>query len=381
MDRFNQFKTRLSRREFLRLGGVALLGAAVKPSQKLITKFDYDWLLTSHYADEFHAAISATAAAGLLNQTGLPQFTPYNQGRVCDEFIDARESPSFTAKRTTVFWKDSVIPITSIAVSEDKNSHNLIWYQVGNSGYVHSGSVQPVRTLLNEVSKDIPIDGALAEVTVPFTDARWSANLNDQVAYRFYFETTHWVTNLTQDPLGNYWYAIFDDKYKYTYFAPAQHLRLILPDELSQKSSFIPNSLKKIRVFLNDQVLIAYEQDRPVFFARVATGAVFSTGTYTTPTGNFLTFHKRPSRHMAAGDIASNGYDLPGVPWISYITKSGIALHGTYWHNNFGRPRSHGCINLTSQASKWIYLWTNPVVPANQQMVYEYTGTSVEVVE
>jgi len=50
---------------------------------------------------------------------------------------------------------------------------------------------------------------------------------------------------------------------------------------------------------------------------------------------------------MARGNLAANGYDLPGVPWNSYITEEGIAFHGTYWHNNFGKPRSHGCINLT----------------------------------
>jgi lipoprotein-anchoring transpeptidase ErfK/SrfK len=83
---------------------------------------------------------------------------------------------------------------------------------------------------------------------------------------------------------------------------------------------------------------------------------------------------------MAAGNLAYNGYDLPGVPWISYITESGISFHGTYWHNNFGRPRSHGCINLTPQDAKWIYRWTLPSVPAEEQEVIESTGTRVDVI-
>jgi lipoprotein-anchoring transpeptidase ErfK/SrfK len=118
-----------------------------------------------------------------------------------------------------------------------------------------------------------------------------------------------------------------------------------------------------------------------VFLSRVATGGIFRDGDFTTPAGTFITFHKRPSRHMAAGNLAAGGYDLPGVPWISYITKGGIALHGTYWHNNFGRPRSHGCINLSCQASKWIYLWTMPSVPPEEQMMYEDYGTAVDVLE
>ena len=84
---------------------------------------------------------------------------------------------------------------------------------------------------------------------------------------------------------------------------------------------------------------------------------------------------------MAAGDIASNGFDLPGVPWVLYITKSGISFHGTYWHNDYGRPRSHGCINLTPQAAKWLYRWTLPSVEPGKQFAYEYFGTKVLIFE
>jgi lipoprotein-anchoring transpeptidase ErfK/SrfK len=114
--------------------------------------------------------------------------------------------------------------------------------------------------------------------------------------------------------------------------------------------------------------------------AKAATGAKFSNGNFATPSGHHITAHKRPSRHMAAGNLAYNGYDLPGVPWISYITENGISLHGTYWHNNFGFPRSHGCINLAPKAAQWIYLWTLPVVPPNAQYVHKSFGTSVDII-
>jgi lipoprotein-anchoring transpeptidase ErfK/SrfK len=82
---------------------------------------------------------------------------------------------------------------------------------------------------------------------------------------------------------------------------------------------------------------------------------------------------------MAAGDLAASGFDLPGVPWVLYITKSGISFHGTYWHNDFGRPRSHGCINLTPQAAKWLYRWTLPTVAPGKELAYGYVGTRVEI--
>jgi L,D-transpeptidase catalytic domain len=222
----------------------------------------------------------------------------------------------------------------------------------------------------------------LAEVTVPYTDAREGAGLEFDPVYRFYYETTHWVINVAYDRVGEPWYILLDDKWDLLYYVLARHIRLVPNSELQPISPEIPMSLKRIEVHLEDQLVTAYEVNQPVFMARAATGGRFRDGNYSTKPGRYLTFHKRPSRHMAAGNLAANGYDLPGVPWICYITESGISFHGTYWHNNFGRPRSHGCINLTPQAARWLYLWTLPTVPADKQLVYQRgTGTAVDIYE
>lgn len=84
---------------------------------------------------------------------------------------------------------------------------------------------------------------------------------------------------------------------------------------------------------------------------------------------------------MAAGDIAASGFDLPGVPWVQYITKSGISFHGTFWHNDYGRPRSHGCINMTCSAAKWLYRWSAPNVAFNKEFSYGGVGTKVEIIK
>jgi lipoprotein-anchoring transpeptidase ErfK/SrfK len=184
----------------------------------------------------------------------------------------------------------------------------------------------------------------------------------------------------TFDDQGNPWYGVRDDKWDYMFYVPAPHLRIITRDEFRPISPNVLIENKRIEVHLPAQVMIAYEYDRPVFMARVATGAIFSNGDFSTPPGKYTTFHKRPSRHMARGNLAANGYDLPGVPWNSYITEEGIAIHGTYWHNNFGGPRSHGCINLTPQAARWVYLWTLPVVPYELESLYEDYGTTVDII-
>jgi lipoprotein-anchoring transpeptidase ErfK/SrfK len=182
------------------------------------------------------------------------------------------------------------------------------------------------------------------------------------------------------DAYGEPWYVVLDDKWEYTFYVPAIHLRILPGEEISPLSPHIPALFKRIEVHLPEQVLIAYEYDDPVYMARVATGGKFRDGNYETPTGRREIFRKRPSRHMARGNLAANGYDLPGVPWNSYITEDGIAIHGTYWHNNFGRPRSHGCINLSPTAAQWMYRWTMPVVPPDQSHVYEPGGTAVDVI-
>ncbi len=80
---------------------------------------------------------------------------------------------------------------------------------------------------------------------------------------------------------------------------------------------------------------------------------------------------------MAA--IDGNSFDLPGVPWVSYIYWTGVALHGTYWHNDYGTPRSGSCINLTPADAKWLYRWTLPIVPPGEDWVRAPEGTRVVV--
>jgi lipoprotein-anchoring transpeptidase ErfK/SrfK len=62
-----------------------------------------------------------------------------------------------------------------------------------------------------------------------------------------------------------------------------------------------------------------------------------------------------------------------------YITDGGISFHGTYWHNDYGVPHSHGCINMTPQSAKWLYRWTLPSVPPEKYVVHGHTGTKVEI--
>lgn len=100
-----------------------------------------------------------------------------------------------------------------------------------------------------------------------------------------------------------------------------------------------------IGINLTTQTLTAYEGNLAVF------STIVSTGTWRTPTvtGRFTIQSKYP-----AVDMSGPGYYLPGVPWTMFFYR-GYAIHGTYWHTNFGTPMSHGCVNLTTPDAQWVY--------------------------
>lgn len=110
-----------------------------------------------------------------------------------------------------------------------------------------------------------------------------------------------------------------------------------------------PVSGRWIDVDLGSQRLTAYQGNTVVF------SALISGGLPRTPTviGRFKVYTKLRSTRMRGP-----GYDLPGVPYTMYFYK-GYAIHGTYWHNNFGHPMSHGCVNMRTQDAAWLYNWAS----------------------
>jgi hypothetical protein len=89
---------------------------------------------------------------------------------------------------------------------------------------------------------------------------------------------------------------------------------------------------------------------------------------------------KRPSRHMRGFEDRADAYDLPGVPFCTYFTESGIAVHGAYWHNDFGHQRSHGCVNVLADDAQWVYRWSMPVADYDEALlIVDKGGTPVIV--
>lgn len=103
-----------------------------------------------------------------------------------------------------------------------------------------------------------------------------------------------------------------------------------------------------IDINLSNQSLTAFEGNTAVFNTLVSTGSTFPT-----PVGTYKILYRVPSQRMTGP-----GYDLPNVPWVMYFTNRGHAIHGAYWHNNFGQPMSHGCVNMRPSEAEWLYNFT-----------------------
>jgi L,D-transpeptidase catalytic domain len=141
---------------------------------------------------------------------------------------------------------------------------------------------------------------------------------------------------------------------------------------------------KWIDVNLVNQSLVAFEGDKAVYATMVSTGRrdrVNKEKNHETPPGSFRIREKHIASTMD-GDVASDGpYSIEDVPWIMYFNLS-YALHGAFWHNNFGHQQSHGCVNLAPNDAHALFGWTEPKLPEGWHGVWatdEHPGTRVIV--
>ncbi len=269
--------------------------------------------------------------------------------------------------RVLTYPRDTLVRVLAEVVSPHGPPRNPRWYRVPG-GFLHTAYTQRVAVRLNPVAVAIPPGGRVAEVTVPFTQS-WQ-RLPDgsrRPLYRLYYGSTHWVTGVKLGEHGEPLYEITDDLLKVPYEVYAPHLRLIPPEEVAPLSPDVPPGEKLLEVDLGTQETIAYEAGQEVRRMQISSGIPSDKPTDNgiptrTPSGRFRIFNKFPARHMGNGDLTSSleAYELPGVPWVSFFVKTGVAFHGTYWHDNFGMPMSHGCINMRNADALWVFRWSTP---------------------
>jgi hypothetical protein len=146
-------------------------------------------------------------------------------------------------------------------------------------------------------------------------------------------------------------------------------LRVALrPRELPR---FAVQNRRWIDVSVDNQMLVLWEGNRPVYATMVSTGrdgARDPRTTLSTPLGNFRILQKHITTSMDS-KAADSEFELRDVPWVMYF-KGGYALHGAYWHDDFGRMRSHGCVNLAPIDARYVFEWSSPAVPEHWHGAY-----------
>ncbi len=310
--------------------------------------------------------------------------------------IEVYPRPDATTSPVDYLFEDAVVPWYREVVGYHPYRINQRFVDIGR-GYVWAPYLQPVRNQPNEPLAELPTYGAQpgfwAEVTVPYVDIYQdnppprSPWLKDAARPRLYYSQIMWIDGIKTDEQGRVWYHVTEryGSYGDTFWALAEAFRPLTPDELAPITPEVHD--KRIVVDVTYQTAACYEGKTEVYFCRVSTGAKYDaygnpTDEWATPIGASPIWRKLVSVHMSGG-TTGGGYDLPGIGWSMLFVGEGVALHSTFWHNNFGVPMSHGCVNMRPEDAKWVFRWTQPVVPyePGDKTVGMPGGTVVEVRE
>jgi len=347
----------LSRRNFIKLFGVGLVSIGAHP------KLHFD--------------------------TGVV-FPDYEKlGRVCIiGKVEIKSAPYEGAQTVGALYEDAVVPWLRDVVAKEPNFNYFSqrWLETLD-GFIYAANIQPVRNIPNN-----PIDGLLptsmgegmwAEVTVPYADIdlvnapssnSWvRARIDQGLPLRVYFGQVYYIDQIKTSDDGSVYYRVNPNYYGGVdmFWVPAEAVHPIPPTEMSLINPDAEN--KKIVVDVSRQTLSCYEGDTEVYYCRVSTGAKYDmygnpVEKWSTPLGSYLISRKFISLQMSGGTTGAP-YDLPGIGWVSLFATGGIAIHATVWHNDFGTPKSHGCVNTLPEDAKWIFRWGLPQIPYDPGMV------------
>jgi hypothetical protein len=373
-----------SRRDFLKMAGLGLGALAFR-------RFEFPFkMLEPYYAPR-----------------QLPQFPDAEIiGRLVDA-TDLRSRPTNDPALNTsiaTLPADTLVPWTREVIGSVAALTNQKYLETPQ-GYIWSSRIQPTRNLPNTPVTEIPAGqaGFWAEVTVPYVElaldgAPVSPWIQSLIQYNFppraYYGQVLWIDQIRQtngfieyrwnESPNGHGYGFGD-----IFWLDGSGVKVLTEADVAPISPEIDPAEKHIVADLTYQTLSAFEGKTEVYFCRISSGAVYDplTGAISderaTPVGDLLTNWKIISLNMSGGGSAS-GYSTPAVPWSTIIHGDGIAIHGAFWHNDFGERRSHGCINVKPEDAKWIFRWTTPYVSLAQsemRMTYPDHGTIVTTTE
>ncbi len=279
-----------------------------------------------------------------------PEPTPpgVRRGVVTATVLNVRARPGVRPDNPPI---DRLRQGTEVLIYEETPYEGEIWYRIGVDRWVHSHWVRLIGSASARAAEALSL-GDAAEVNLPvgwvvasslYVRARPGVSPDNPPIDQVLHNQPLRILETRRVGDAN-WYRIGEDRWVHGGWVGVARFRprpaSIRPDE------------RWVGVNLREQTAVAYEGDIPVFAALVATGL---PGTPTVQ-GIFRTWWRVRWRKMSGGRPGMYYY-LEEVPWTCYFYR-GYALHGAYWHDAFGRPRSHGCVNLSLYDSWWIFQWS-----------------------
>lgn len=295
---------------------------------------------------------------------------------------ELKSQPNQNAPAIRNVPQDEVVVWQREVVGTDAFGGTSVRWVETPDGFIYTPHLQPVRNLPNTPIASPPAGkaGFWAEVTVPYVDLQiQNAPISPGVKYtletgqplRLYYGQVGWIDQVAADASGKVFYRFSESPqhgygYGDLFFADGAAFHPLTDEDISAINPNVDPATKKIVVDATPgrQTLSCFEGTTEVYFCRVSTGYGEK---FSTPTGDQAISWKIFSIHMAANTGSDSGYDTLAVPWPVFFNQpAGAAIHGTFWHNDFGVRRSHGCVNVSPEDAKWIFRWTTPFLSLDQ---------------
>jgi hypothetical protein len=314
-----------------------------------------------------------------------------------DDGLELKLRPDPDSQTLATLSQDTVVAWLRETVGPPPQ-YQAVWrWLETEDGYLYSPLVQPVRNDPKSPQAALPDRGGMwVEVTVPYVEmalhnpparSPWVRSVIERgLSPRLYYSQVIWVDEIKDDPEHGILYRLNEryGTYGDIFWAPGGAFRPILEHEIAPISPDVED--KRIIVNNSLQTLSCFEGNSEVYFCSVSTGVPYGPlgeplDRSSTPLGPHPIWRKLISLHMSGG-TTGGGWDLAGVAWTTLFVGNGIAIHSTFWHNNFGVPMSRGCVNARPKDALWIFRWTLPIVPYDPGdiTVGMPGGTRVEVV-
>jgi lipoprotein-anchoring transpeptidase ErfK/SrfK len=350
------YKKKLTRRDFIKLGGLGVTSMAFR-----------------RFSPRLQQELPQLPQDQLLGRVAV---TPnFYSTRLMSQPNENATAIRNVAQDEVVVWLRDVVG-SSVA-----GRTNRRWAQTPD-GFIYAADMQPVRNVPNQPLTAIPDGkrGFWGEVTVPYVDLiLQGAPISPGIKYdqqtnqpiRLYYGQVIWIDQIGAGQDGTVMYRVNEDAghgygYGDLFYAEGAAFHPLTDDDVSPIDPHVDPANKKIVVDATPgrQTLSCFEGNTEVFFCRVSTGY---GETFSTPTGDQNISWKIFSIHMAANTGSDSGYDTMAVPWPVFFNQpAGAAIHGTFWHNDFGVRRSHGCVNVSPADAKWIFRWSAPGLSLDQ---------------